>query len=258
MAHGLFACKLFAKSSEFHYTDIMKRIHLRPRLAAAAAMLRGPSLADIGCDHGKLCAFLLQNDQVLRAIGVDISAPSLEKARSLRALCALEDRWQLREGSGLSCLEQGEAALLAFCGMGGELIAQLLEQGAPIAKEAVLIVMQPMGGTAELRAYLCSHGYRIVDEVLALDAGRIYQIIAAKAGAPSPWPRGFPPGCFNFGPLLFEKHDPLLLPLLLAYRDSHQKRLEKARRKGRDPAALLSLLEEAETLIQLAKGEDTQ
>lgn len=218
-------------------------------------MLGSAPLADVGCDHGKLCAFLLQNGRIGRSIGMDISLPSLQKAMELRDECALSEKWELREGSGLRPLESDEAGQLSFCGMGGELIAELLEDRPSIAKSAERIIMQPMGGASELRAYLYSHEYEIFDEALVRDSGRIYQLIAARSGNPRKWPDNFPKDCFNFGIVLFEKHDPLLLPLLLSYRESHQRRLNRAHDKGRDPAALLRIIEQTDILIQLAKGE---
>ncbi len=152
-------------------------------------------------------------------------------------------------------LFEGEAEQLSFCGMGGELIAQLLDERPAIAKAVKRIVMQPMGGAEELRKYLYTHGYRILDERLVQDAGRIYQLIAASAGECAAWPKEFPADCFTFGIMLFQKKDPLLLPLLLAYRASHQRRLEKAQSKGRNPEALLAILANTDVLIKIAKGE---
>ncbi|MDO5111280.1 MAG: class I SAM-dependent methyltransferase [Clostridia bacterium] len=231
----------------------MKSVHLRPRLLAAAARAEGNCVADIGCDHGRLCAWLLQQGRVARAIGTDVSEASLQKARALCALCGLEDAWALRVGDGLSALTPNEADTLFFCGMGGELIARMLESGDMIARAARCIVMQPMRGTAELREYLYTHAYEIFDEQIVLDAGRYYQIIAARHGTPRPLPPGFPEGHYTFGALPFTRHDPLLLPMLQAYRDGHGKRLDKARAKGQSPARLCGICEEMDTLIALAK-----
>ena len=61
-----------------------KRIVLDPRLSTIAEMVgRCNAYADIGCDHGRLGAFLLQRKWVDRALLMDISDPSLDKARSL-------------------------------------------------------------------------------------------------------------------------------------------------------------------------------
>ena len=235
----------------------MKNDLLRPRLLAAAQRAAGECAADIGCDHGRLCAWLLQQGRIRRAVGTDVSEASLAKAKALRALCGLEEAWALRVGDGLSALSPAEADTLFFCGMGGELIARMLEAGDATARAARRIVMQPMRGTAALRAYLYTHGYAIEEEQIVLDAGRYYQIIAAKSGVPRPLPPGFPTGHYTFGALLFTLRDPLLLPMLQAYRDGHAKRLEKARAKGQSPAPLCKICEEMDTLIALAKEMQT-
>ena len=70
--------------------DGEKRIALDPRLSMIAEMVgRCSSYADVGCDHGRLGAFLLQNGWVDRAVLTDISAPSLDKARALIRLLGL-------------------------------------------------------------------------------------------------------------------------------------------------------------------------
>lgn len=217
-------------------------------------MIHGNVLADIGCDHGRLCAATLQSGAVKLAVGIDCSAPSLDKAAALRSLCELEACWQLRVGDGLCALHAEEADVISLCGMGGELIASLIDAQSDIAKKASLLVMQPMGGMRELRAYLYSNGFEIVDELLVKDAGRIYQIIAARAGIPRPFPEGFPKDFFMFGALSFEKRDPLLIPALQAYLKSHQKRLDKALEKGRDPEALRRIIAQTEKALELAEG----
>ena len=164
------------------------QVHLRPRLAAAASFLCGfRTVADIGSDHGRLAVALLQQSSATRVIASDISADSLTKARALALRCGVsEEQLAFSVSDGLSHLAPGEADALVFAGMGGELIARLLEEGTAVAQAAECIVMQPMGGTLELRRFLLEQGYSLVDEQLVLDAGRYYQIIAAKPGSGQP------------------------------------------------------------------------
>ena len=78
---------LYSKHMEKFLT---KKIRLRPRLQAAADMINGSHLAaDIGCAHGRLSVALLQQGRADRVIASDISAPSLQKATELAALCGL-------------------------------------------------------------------------------------------------------------------------------------------------------------------------
>ena len=113
--------------------------------------------------------------------------------------------------------------------------------------------MQPMRGVEELRQFLRKNEFRIIDERLVLDAGRIYQIIGAKSGDPSPLPGWFPQDEYSIGPMLFEKRDPLLIPLLESYRDGHLRRLEKARRKGVTPKALTEIIDRMNGYINIAQ-----
>ena len=101
-----------------------------------------------------------------------------------------------------------------ICGMGGELIASILEKGSRIAHSLECIVMQPMRGEAELREYLYTHSYCITDDRVVLDGGRYYQLIAAKAGTPLPLPYGWPVGYYQFGAEAYRKNDELLVPML--------------------------------------------
>ena len=230
-----------------------KRIRLRPRLQAAADMINGSRLsADIGCDHGRLSVALLQQGRADRVIASDISAPSLQKATELAALCGLESRLTTVLSDGMAHLGPDEADAIAICGMGGELIARILEANLPAAKNAC-ITMQPMRGVEELRQFLRKNEFRIIDERLVLDAGRIYQIIAAKSGDPAPLPGWFPQDEYSIGPMLFEKRDPLLIPLLESCRDGHLRRLEKARRKGVTPKALTEIIGRINGYINIAQ-----
>ncbi len=228
------------------------RIHLHPRLAKAADML-GPCgvAADIGSDHGRLAVSLLQQGRAERVIAGDISAASLEKARALAALCGVTDRLNFRVSDGLEALEIGEAEGILLAGMGGLLMARILQEGEAAARSARRLVLQPQGNAAELRAFLYQNGYAIEDEAIVLDNGRYYQLIAARSGRPRHLPPAWPQGYLELGPVAYEGQDPLLLPLARKYRAGHQKRLQRARRDGYEPALLLSALEALDTIIAL-------
>lgn len=158
-----------------------KRISLDPRLSLIADLVgKCPVCADIGSDHGRLGAFLLQNARCKRVVLTDISASSLEKARKLIAMLGLNDQTDFRVGSGALALDRPvDAAVIA--GMGGETIAAILEKSDGRLNGARL-VMQPNVASEQLRRTLCRCGFRITDERLARDGRRIYPIIVAEAG----------------------------------------------------------------------------
>lgn len=178
-----------------------KSVHLRPRLEAAAALTgRAGTVADIGCDHGRLGIGLLQSGRAERIIASDCSEASLAKARRLAAHVGLAESVQTRLGSGLSVLREGEAEAIAICGMGGQLIARLLEEAAIPLMGAARVVCQPMRGVEELRQFLWENGYRVVGERVVLEQRRYYQVFSAEAGREGVLPAGWPEGCFLAGP----------------------------------------------------------
>ena len=119
-----------------------RHITLDPRLSVIAELVgECESYADIGCDHGRLGAFLLQTGRMERAQLTDVSAESLQKARRLIGLLGLSDRVDFRVGDGARALEEPpEVAVIA--GMGGALIARLVREGREYLGDSRL-VLQP-------------------------------------------------------------------------------------------------------------------
>lgn len=89
---------------------------------------RSDTVADIGCDHGRLGAALLQCEKARHVIATDISAMSLEKGKRLAQKCGLGEKMSFFEGSGLEPLarERIKADTAVIAGMGGELIAEIM------------------------------------------------------------------------------------------------------------------------------------
>ncbi|MEW8979443.1 MAG: class I SAM-dependent methyltransferase [Symbiobacterium sp.] len=154
---------------------------LPPRLAAVARHVpAGQTFADIGTDHAYLPTFLVGQGRVQRAIATDIRPGPVAAARATVAAAGLADRIEVRLGPGLTVLAPGEAACVAICGMGGPLIARILDDG-PLDGVARL-VLQPMGGEAQLRRWLAEHGWHLVAEEIVADGGRLYPVLVAEPG----------------------------------------------------------------------------
>ena len=181
-----------------------KRISLDPRLSMIAEMVgTSVSCADIGSDHGRLGAFLLQNRQCERIVLTDISAPSLEKARKLIALLGLENRTEFCVGDGALALNAPvQTAVIA--GMGGETIAEIIE-GAAGRLDGARLILQPNVAAPYLRKKLNACGLRIIREELVRDGRRIYLIIEAVEGEQSLSEKEA-----EVGPVLLEKKPALL------------------------------------------------
>jgi tRNA (adenine22-N1)-methyltransferase len=209
-------------------TEERSVIMLSPRLAAAANYVcRGEPLADIGTDHAYLPAHLVQTGAVPRAIAADVLPGPLEAARTTIAEAGLADQVELRLGNGLQVVTPGEVATATICGMGGPLIAEILAAGPTEGLKR--LVLQPMGGEEALRRWLAGHGWRITDEVLVEDGGRIYVIIQAEPGAMT-LTDAF------MGSILPQKGGPLLARYAGILKNQAVKALEGARQSERPEA----------------------
>lgn len=157
-------------------------IHLSTRLQALADLVpEGARFIDVGTDHARLPAYLVQAGVVPSALACDIGRGPLERAeRTLRAT-GLEARVRLLLSDGLSRVAPDRDAVIAVAGMGGETIRDILVP-APWTREGPLLLLQPTTGADTLRRFLETGGYEVTGERLTRDAGRLYVTISARGG----------------------------------------------------------------------------
>ncbi len=192
-----------------------QKIHPRERLDCAIELLSGASVvADVGCDHGRLSCALIQRNLVQRCIATDISEPSLSKARRLIVQIGLSDRIETRLGDGLSPLSAGEVDAIAILGMGGTLMAQILDIDPPLMG-ADRCVLQPMRAAEDIRRWLYERYYPVLDDRVVLDSGRYYQIfsVGQPQSVRQALPQGWPEDCFQLGYAAFSRREALMKPL---------------------------------------------
>lgn len=209
-------------------------ISLDPRLETIAAMCGVcVSLADIGTDHGRLGAYMLQTGMCKTVQFTDISEPSLMKAKRLLATLGIADRARFLVGDGAQALEQSpDAAVIA--GMGGETIAGIISRGRTMLADA-RIVVQPNVAAADVRRQLCASGYAICDERIVRDGRRLYVVIAAEPGD-----MRLNEFQLTAGPVLMERKPDTLFDYADFRLRVIRKALAGAERGGRDGAPLRS------------------
>lgn len=189
-------------------------IRLDARLRCAFEMLQGANtVADIGCDHGKLTAALLLDGGCARVVAGDISPDCLQKTREIVARFGLQDKAEVRLGSGLTVLTPGECDAAAILGMGGELMIELLEASPKVTASMDKLVLQPMSGVEELRQWLYENSFHVQEDRLVNLGQRWYQLLSVcKAEESDPWPEEFPKGCWLVGYRSLADRDRLLGP----------------------------------------------
>lgn len=148
---------------------------LSPRLKAAADMVRcGKKIADIGTDHAHLPIFLVENGICVCAVASDVRPGPIANAKANVESAGLEDKIQLRLASGLDKVSPDEADDIIIAGMGGILIAQLVEAAEWLKDESKHLILQPQSHAEILREFLIKNGYYIERETVCEDAGRMY------------------------------------------------------------------------------------
>ena len=137
----------------------------------------GYVIADIGTDHGYVPITLLREEKIEKAIAVDLSMPSLEKARQNAAKAKVEDKIDFRCADGLQALEPGEADTIIISGMGGILSVNILEARKDVSLTAKEIILSPHRDHELARCFLLDYGFKIVYDDQIIDKNKKYHII---------------------------------------------------------------------------------
>lgn len=172
-------------SAGFYMGEIMTT--LDKRLSAVAALVRqGSRLADIGTDHAYLPVYLVQSGVCPSVIASDIGEGPLEAAHRTVTENGLTSEITLRLGDGLSTVSAEEIDDIAIAGMGGETIVAILEAAPWVQDEGVRLILQPMTRAEDLRRWLLTHGFTVLEEHLIIDGRHLYPVMAAQYTAAEP------------------------------------------------------------------------
>ena len=151
------------------------------RLKTIAQMVRrGSRLADVGCDHGYLISALAVDGIITGGVACDINKGPLDNAKAEIARCDLEDRIDCRLGNGLEPVCCDEVDDIAIAGMGGELIAAIIEGSGWNGFEGKHFILQPMSRAPYLRRWLLANGFCICKEKACSSNKHVYTVISAE------------------------------------------------------------------------------
>lgn len=178
------------------------------RLEAIASFVpKGSIVADVGTDHGYLPLFLVEENIATRVIASDVSAPSLAK---LEAKIQNDMAIKTVVSDGLSHLKPNEAEVLTISGMGGVLIAELMDAHPQTTSAFQRMILAPNNASEAVRQKIHDFGFSIVDESLIKDGKHYYEIIVADPGEEfyrSDWE-------YQYGKILIDRGDIVLVEKL--------------------------------------------
>lgn len=160
------------------YNSNTEIIKLGPRLHTIASYVpQGALLGDIGTDHAYLPVYLTQKGIIKHAIGVDIHKGPYDSALETVRNYGLKERIEVRLGNGLAPLKAREVDTLTIAGMGGTTILEILRSNPGVIEQVNNLILQPQGAEARVRRELLTEGWRMIDECLVEEDGRVYTVI---------------------------------------------------------------------------------
>lgn len=196
-------------------------IQISKRLSAiAACVTQGNRLADIGCDHGYLPIYLVQQSQIPGAIAMDIRRGPLSRAREHIRAYGLLDYIECRLSDGLEALHPGEVQTIVIAGMGGPLMEGILERGPGALEGVSELILQPQSNVEQFREYLQKLSFTVASEDMVAEEGKYYPILYLVHGkSKESWSEAE----YRYGKyLLRDRH-----PVLREYLGRERERLDK-------------------------------
>ncbi len=163
---------------------MLKRGRNQERLKCIASNVKsGGIVADIGCDHAFTSIYLVEEKLARGAIAIDINKEPLKRAWQHIQESGMEEYISVRLSNGARGLKKGEADTILISGMGGALIASILEESINIIKDAKELVLSPQSEIYIVRHFLHDNGFKIVSEEMVKEQGKFYVVIRAVPGS---------------------------------------------------------------------------
>lgn len=162
----------------------MKPVLLSGRLRAAADMVTvGSRVCDVGCDHGFVPIYLIEQGISPGVLAMDVKRGPLSAAKQHIADRGLNQVIQTRLSDGLHNYSVGESDTLICAGMGGRLMIKILSDDKAKTESFRELILQPQSQIEEFRRWLRMQGYCITDENMIEEEGKFYPMMRVETSA---------------------------------------------------------------------------
>jgi tRNA (adenine22-N1)-methyltransferase len=147
------------------------------RIKTIVSLIKYETVADIGCDHGYISIWAALGGNAGRVIACDKNKGPLLNAERNIARYGLSAKITTRLADGLSGLRESEAETIIIAGLGGGLIAEILEKDIEKTKAARQLILAPQSNVIRLRKFIGEIGLKISDETITRDKKQYYSIL---------------------------------------------------------------------------------
>ena len=178
------------------------------RLETVASFVpQGAILLDVGSDHAYLPIELVEKGHIERALAGEVVEGPYQSAVTNVESHGLSDKIQVRLANGLAAFEESDlVSVITIAGMGGRLIARILEEGLNKLANVERLILQPNNREDDLRIWLQENGFQIVAESILEEAGKFYEILVVEAGQMK-----LSASDVRFGPFLSKEVSPVFI-----------------------------------------------
>lgn len=231
--------------------------HLSARLACVASLVpAGARVADIGSDHAYLPAALVLDGKIDFAIaGEVVKGPYENAVREIKGH-QLEGRVIPRLADGLAAIEPADKVdTITIAGMGGSLIASILEKDKNKLTGIKRLVLQPNVGESQLREWLMNNYYQIMNEKIIEEDNHIYEIIVAE---PSVVPFRYSKYELDFGPFLLENKGPVFRKKWQEYLQREAHVIDQMQKAQQPPVKKINEINEFLSQVKEAIADDNR
>ena len=181
---------------------ISKRLEL-----VASFVPQGSMLLDVGSDHAYLPIELVERGQIEGAIAGEVVEGPYQSAVKNVESHGLKEKIQVRLANGLAAFEEeDQVSVITIAGMGGRLIATILEEGLDKLASVERLILQPNNREDDLRIWLQDNDFQIVAESILEEAGKFYEILVVEAGQMK-----LSASDLRFGPFLSKEVSPVFV-----------------------------------------------
>lgn len=168
---------------------------------------RDSTFADIGSDHAYLPCYMVKRNAVRFAIAGEVVDGPYQSAIKQVKQEGLTSKISVRKGNGLEVVEINEVDCITIAGMGGALIASILENGRDKLKNVQRLVLQPNISAVSIREWLLRNYWTLVAEEILEEDGKIYEILVAEKGDSSALYETREESAILFGPFLMKERN---------------------------------------------------
>lgn len=173
--------QILIERSDMEYKPISNRLKL-----VASFVPFGARLLDVGSDHAYLPIYLVQKGQINAAIAGEIVEGPYRSALSHVRENQLSHIIDVRLANGLEAFSINDKIdVITIAGMGGRLIADILESGKVKLAAVNRLILQPNNREDDVRRWLMENHFRLVNESILLENDKYYEVLVAEKGSQS-------------------------------------------------------------------------